>query len=130
MYYGLAANLTLLAHFGFIVFVIFGAFFLFLSKKIAFIHVPSVIYGAYVELSHSICPLTYLENWFLRQSDSKSYSSSFIEHYIFPMVYPVNLTSEIQLFLGFLLILTNILIYFLAIKYSSKIREAYYSLNS
>ena len=37
MYYGLGANLTLVVHFTFIVFVIFGALLVFASKKIAFI---------------------------------------------------------------------------------------------
>ena len=119
MYYGLGANLTFAINFAFIVFVIFGALILFISKKIAFIHIPSVIYGAYIQLSHSIsiCPLTYLENWFLKQADLKSYSSSFIEHYLIPIVYPDNLTAELQFYLGFLLILTNIVIYVLAIKF-------------
>ena len=117
MYYGLGANLTFAMHFAFIVFVIFGALILFVSKKIAFIHVPSVIYGAYTELSHSICPLTYLENWFLRKAGMKSYPSSFIEQYLIPIVYPNNLTVELQFYLGFLLIFTNIVIYILAIKF-------------
>ena len=119
MYYELCANLTLAIHFAFIVFVIFGALILFVSIKIAFIHIPSVIYGAYIQLSHSIsiCPLTYLENWFLRKAGMKSYSNSFIEQYLIPIVYPDNLTVELQFYLGFLLILTNIVIYVLAIKF-------------
>ena len=117
MYYGLGANLTLAVHFVFIVFVIFGALLVFASKKIAFIHIPSVIYGAYIELSHSVCPLTYLENWFLRKAGMKSYSNSFIEQYLIPIVYPNNLTVELQFYLGFLLIFTNIVIYVLAIKF-------------
>ena len=117
MYYGLGANLTFTIHLAFGVFVIFGALILFVSKKIAFIHIPSVIYGAYTELSHSICPLTYLENWFLRKAGMKSYPSSFIEQYLIPIVYPNNLTVELQFYLGFLLILTNIVIYILAIKF-------------
>ena len=117
MYYSLGANLTLAIHFALIVFVIFGALILFVSIKTAFIHIPSVIYVAYIELSHSICPLTYLENWFLKQADLKSYSSSFIKHYLIPIVYPDNLTAELQFYLGFLLILTNIVIYIFAIKF-------------
>ena len=115
MYYGLGANLTLVVHFTFIVFVIFGALLVFASKKIAFIHIPSVIYGACIELFHFICPLTYLENWFLRKAGLKSYSNSFIEQYIMPIVYPNNITVEVQFYLGFLLIFTNIVIYVLAI---------------
>ena len=115
MYYGLGANLTLAVHFTFIVFVIFGALLVFASKKIAFIHIPSVIYGACIELFHFAFPLTYLENWFLRKAGMKSYSNSFIEQYLMPIVYPDNLTAELQFYLGFLLIFTNIIIYVLAI---------------
>ena len=113
MYYGLGANLTLAVHFTFIVFVIFGALLLFTSKKISFIHIPSVIYGTYIELSHSICPLTYLENWFLKKAGLTSYPSGFIEQYLIPIVYPDNLTAELQFYLGFLLILTNIVFTYL-----------------
>jgi len=120
MYHSLGANLTFIVHFAFGVFVIFGALIFFVSKKIAFIHIPSVIYGAYTELSHSICPLTYLENWFLKQADLKNYSGTFIEHYLIPTIYPDNLTAELQFYLGFLLIFTNIVIYVLAIKFFKK----------
>ena len=120
MYYSLGANLTFAIHFAFIVFVIFGALILFVSKKIAFIHVPFVIYGAYIELSHSICPLTYLENWFLMKAGMKSYPSSFIEQYLIPIVYPNNITIELQLYLGFLLIFVNIIFYVLVIKFLKK----------
>ena len=117
MYYGLGANLTFATHFAFIVFVIFGALILLVSKRIAFIHVPSVIYAAYIELSHSVCPLTYLENWFLKKAGLKSYPSSFIEQYLMPIVYPDNLSAELQFYLGFSLIFANIVIYVLVIKF-------------
>ena len=113
--YGLAANLTVIFHFIFIVFVIFGAFLLFLSKKIAGIHIPAVIYGVYIELTHTICPLTYLENWFLNKANLISYSSSFIEYYLIPVIYPRNLNVEIQFYLGVFLIVINIIIYVLVI---------------
>ena len=120
MYYELGANLTLVIHFAFIVFVIFGALIFFILKKIVYIHVPSVIYATYIELSHSICPLTYLENWFLRKAGMKSYTNNFIEHYLITLVYPNNLTTELQYYLGFLLIIVNIFFYLLAIKFSMR----------
>ena len=117
MYYSLGANLTLVIHFAFIVFVLFGALITFKSKKIAFIHIPCVFYAAYIEFSHSICPLTYVENWFLKKAHIKNYSSSFIEHYLISIIYPANLTNELQFYLAFLLILINIVLYTLALKF-------------
>ena len=117
MLFGLGANLTFIVHLIFILFVIFGALLLFISKKIAFVHIPCVIYGTYIELSHSICPLTYLENWFLKKDNLKDYPSSFIDQYLVPIIYPSNLTTELQLYLGLLLIVTNIIIYTLAMQF-------------
>jgi len=109
--YEIAANLILIVHFIFILFVIFGALLLFASTKIIFVHVPAIIWGSYIELTNSICPLTYLENWLLQKANLTTYSDSFIQNYLVPIVYPVNLTKDIQLYLGIALIVINIVIY-------------------
>ena len=109
--YELAANLILIVHFVFIIFVLFGALLFFVVKKITFIHIPAFIWGSYIELTHSICPLTYLENWFLNKANLTIYSEGFIQNYLVPIVYPVNLTKDLQIYLGITLIVVNIIIY-------------------
>ena len=109
--YELAADLTLIIHFLFIFFVIFGALLFFVVKKIVFIHIPAIIWGTYIELTNSICPLTYLENWFLHKANLTTYSEGFIQNYLVPIVYPMNLTKDLQIFLGIGLIVINIVIY-------------------
>ena len=109
--YELAANLTLIIHFAFILFVIFGALLFFITTKIIFIHIPAFIWGSYIELTHSICPLTYLENWFLHKANLTTYSEGFIQNYLVPIVYPANLTKDLQIFLGIALIVLNIVFY-------------------
>ena len=109
--YDIAAILTLFAHFIFILFAVFGALLFFVSTKIVFIHIPAFIWGAYVELTHSICPLTYLENWFLHKANLTTYSEGFIQNYLVSIVYPVNLTKDLQIYLGIGLIVINIIIY-------------------
>tara|TARA_B100000029_G_scaffold66514_1_gene59437 strand:- start:21 stop:389 length:369 start_codon:yes stop_codon:yes gene_type:complete len=107
----LAADIILIIHFLFILFVIFGALLLFVEKKIVFIHIPAIIWGSYIELTHSICPLTYLENWLLQKANLTTYSEGFIQNYLVPIVYPTNLTKDIQIYLGIGLIVINIVIY-------------------
>ena len=107
----LAAVIILIIHFLFILFVIFGALLFFVVKKIVFIHIPAIIWGTYIELTNSICPLTYLENWFLHKANLTTYSEGFIQNYIVPIVYPMNLTKDLQIFLGIGLIVINIVIY-------------------
>jgi len=109
--YELAANLTLIIHFAFILFVIFGALLFFITTKIIFIHIPAFIWGSYIELTNSICPLTYLENWFLHKANLTTYSEGFIQNYLVPIVYPVSLTKDLQIYLGIALIVINIVFY-------------------
>jgi len=109
--YEITANLILFVHFIFILFVIFGALLFFASTKIIFIHIPALIWGIYIELTNSICPLTYLENWFLHKANLTTYSEGFIQNYLVSIVYPTNLTKNLQIYLGIGLIVINIIIY-------------------
>jgi len=109
--YELAAELTLIIHFTFILFVVFGALLFFVATKIIFIHFPALIWGSYIELTNSICPLTYLENWFLHKANLTTYSEGFIQNYLVPIVYPVSLTKDLQIYLGIALIVINIVFY-------------------
>ena len=118
--YELAADLTLIVHFAFIIFVVFGGILFLVSTKIIYVHVPALIWGIYIELTHSICPLTYLENWFLKKSDLKTYPEGFIDNYLVPIVYPNNLTEDFQINLAIALIVTNMVMYGLIINKSKK----------
>ena len=109
--YELFANLTLIIHLIFILFVIFGGLLFFIFSKIIYIHLPAVLWGIYIELNNSVCPLTYLENWFLYKGELTTYSNNFINNYLIPIIYPEGLTNEIQIYLGISLIVINVLIY-------------------
>ena len=110
------AVLALLLHLSFILFVIFGAILILKFKKIVYVHVPAVAWGAYIESSHSICPLTHLENYFLKKAGKEQYSVDFIENYIFKIIYPPALNYEIQTYLGIILIFVNLVIYYYIVK--------------
>ena len=107
----MTANLTLIVHFAFILFVVFGALLFFVTTKIVFIHIPAFLWGSYIELTHSICPLTYLENWLLHKANLTTYSEGFIQNYLIPIVYPTNLTKDLEIYLGMSLIVVNMIIY-------------------
>ena len=114
--YELFANLTLIIHLIFILFVIFGGLLFFIFSKIIYIHLPALLWGIYIELTNSVCPLTFLENWFLYKGELTTYSNDFINNYLFPIIYPANINNEIQIYLGLLLIVINISIYGLIYK--------------
>ena len=118
--YEFAANLTLIIHFAFIIFVVFGALLLFVATKIFYVHIPALIWGIYIELTHSVCPLTYLENWFLQKANLTIYSEGFIQNYLLPIVYPKNLTEDLQTYLAIVLIVANMIMYAFIISKSKK----------
>ena len=118
--YEFLASLTLILHFLFIIFVIFGGLLFFIKKWVILIHLPALIYGIYVEFTQSICPLTYLENFLLQNAKLTTYSTSFIQNYLIPIIYPVNLTKDKQINLAIALIILNAVIYtVVVIKYKN-----------
>jgi hypothetical protein len=109
--YELAADFALIVHFTFITFVVFGALLFFVLKKIIYVHLPVLFWGIYIELTHSICPLTHLENWFLQKANLTTYTEGFIQNYLVPIVYPKNLTEDLQIYFAMVLVVINSIIY-------------------
>jgi Protein of Unknown function (DUF2784) len=105
------ADLVVGLHFLFVLFVIFGGLLALRWPRAAFVHLPSAVWGAFIELAGGICPLTPLENSLRARAGEPGYEGGFIEHYIFPVLYPSGLTRPIQIGLGFIVIAINLVIY-------------------
>jgi hypothetical protein len=113
--YNVLANAIVLAHFLFIAFVVCGGLLVIRWPRIAFIHLPAVVWGAVVEIFGWICPLTPLENHFRDLAGDASYSGDFISRYLLQVIYPENLTTNSQHVLGGLIIFINVIFYTMAI---------------
>jgi len=111
MIYRLLADFVLILHFLFIVFVVFGGLLVLRFPKLALAHIPAACWGAFIELTGRLCPLTGMEVRLRRIAGDAGYSDSFIEHYILPIIYPAGLTRDIQFGLAGAVILINIAIY-------------------
>jgi hypothetical protein len=111
MIYRIAADLVLVTHFAFIVLVVAGGIVVFRYAWFAWIHIPAASWGAFVELTGRICPLTIFENFLRVRAGQEGYVNSFIEHYILPVIYPAGLTRHVQLVLAGLVVAVNIIIY-------------------
>jgi hypothetical protein len=106
-----AADAVLLLHLLFIVFALLGAALLWRWPRIIWLHLPAVLWGAYVEFSGSLCPLTPLENRLRRAAGEQGYSSGFVEHYLLPLIYPEGLSRDMQAWLGAVVVVVNLLLY-------------------
>ena len=109
--YALLANLVVGAHLAFIVFVVLGALLVLRWPHVAWVHVPCAIWGALVELMGWVCPLTPLEQEFRQRAGQGNYGTSFLEHYVIPLLYPSALTREMQLGLGIGVVVLNAAVY-------------------
>lgn len=107
----LAADGVLLLHAAFILFVALGALLLLRWPRLAWLHVPAAAWGVAIEWLGWLCPLTVLENRLRQAAGEAGYSGGFIEHYLWPLVYPAGLTRPLQVGLGVALLLLNLGLY-------------------
>ena len=111
MIWSLIADALVILHFGFTAFVIFGGFLTWRWPRLAFLHLPALAWGCWVEVSHSICPLTPLENQFRHLGGEAGYTGGFLAHYLVRLLYPPGLTWHIQWVLAAVLIALNAIAY-------------------
>lgn len=111
MIYSLLADLVVVAHFAFVVFAVLGGVLVLRWRWIAWLHVPAAIWAAGIEFGGWICPLTWLEDWLVQQAGNVPDPNDFVERYIVPVLYPQGLTRELQILLGIVVIMINLLVY-------------------
>lgn len=111
MIYRILADIIVIIHFGFILFVILGGFLSFKWRGLMLLHLPAAIWGALVELQGWYCPLTPLEEKLRLAAGSVASRSSFIEHHLTPLIYPNWLTRELQIAFGVGVVVINLAVY-------------------
>ena len=105
------ADLVLIVHLAFVVFVLGGGLLMLKWRWIAWLHLPAALWGAVVEFTGEICPLTPLENWLRAQDGEIPSSSDFITQYLLPILYPGDLTRGIQWLFGSVVVIVNSAVY-------------------
>jgi hypothetical protein len=111
MIYRLSADLVLIVHLGFIVLVVLGGLLVLRWPRLIWLHVPVVLWGAAIEFIGFVCPLTPLEVWLRERGGEAAFEGDFIEHYITALIYPEGLTRGLQILLGVLALVPNVVIY-------------------
>lgn len=111
MIFRLLANAVALLHAAFVVFVMIGGLFVLRWRRLAWAHLPAVVWGALIEFAGWICPLTPLENALRDRAGQAGYAGGFVEHYVFGALYPNGLTPAIRFALGALVLVVNGVVY-------------------
>jgi hypothetical protein len=110
------ADLLVLIHFGFVLFVAAGGLLVLRWPRLAFAHLPAALWGAWIELSGGICPLTPMEKELRMRAGQGAYPGDFVSHYVLPILYPAGLTRDGQLVLAALVVVVNVAVYGLLLR--------------
>ena len=107
----LAADLVVVVHALFVVFVVLGGLAVLRWPRLAWFHLPAALWGALIEFGGWICPLTPLEKWLRQRAGAVAYEGGFIEHYLLPILYPPGLDRRTQIVLGLVVLAINLGVY-------------------
>ena len=118
MVYRLLADLVLLLHLGFILFVAAGAVLVLRWPRLAWAHLPAAVWGIYTALTGTICPLTPLEVHLRRLGGQAGYEGGFIQYYVERLVYPSGITAGQLALLGGAALAVNVAAYVAIIRRS------------
>ena len=112
MGFRILVDLVVIGHFLFVVFVVAGSALVYFWPRVAWLHLPAVAWGAGIEFSGGVCPLTPLENWLRSKAGMAGYEVDFIERYVWGLLYPTRLTPLDQLILGLTVVAINLVSYY------------------
>jgi Protein of Unknown function (DUF2784) len=116
MAYRAAADAILVTHLAFVLFAVFGALLVLRWPRLAWLHIPAVVWAAFIEFSGTICPLTPLEVALRQRAGQAGYGGGFIDHYVVSLLYPEGLTQNAQAMLGAVVVAINAAIYIVAFR--------------
>lgn len=108
------ADAVVLFHLLFVAFAVAGGLLVFWRRAWMWLHLPALAWAAFVEFTGRICPLTPLENRLRAAGGEAGYREGFVDHYLLPLLYPAELTRELQWTLGAGLVAFNMVVYVLA----------------
>ena len=111
MVFSLAADLLVLLHLAFILFVVLGGLLVWRWWQVVFLHLPAVVWGVLLEFNGWQCPLTPLEQQLRIAAGETGYSGGLVAHYPLPLIFPAGLTGSYQVVLGSGALLINLAIY-------------------
>jgi len=88
MVYKILADIVVLIHFLWILFLFFGSFWGVRNRAIKIFHLSGLAFALIIQIFDWYCPLTDLEVWLRsKHSPALTYAGSFIIHYVEEIVY-------------------------------------------
>ncbi|HSC55554.1 MAG TPA: DUF2784 domain-containing protein [Nitrospira sp.] len=111
MGYSFLADLLVVLHMAFVLFVLFGGLLTVKWPRALWLHLPAVAWGALVEFTGWFCPLSSYEYSLRMQGGESADQGDFVSRWFLPVLYPDFLTPRIQVAFGGLILVMNVTIY-------------------
>ena len=96
MLYRLMADLVVVVHLGFILFVAIGALLAWRRPWLLLLHAPSLLWSVASVTIGVPCPLTPLEKSLRKLAGEEGYAGGFVDRYVEGVVYPESLTPVLR----------------------------------
>ena len=111
MVFRVLADIVLVVHLLWILFLILGAVPGVRVRAVKIVHLAALAFAFVIQVFGWYCPLTHLEIWLRNRHDpGLSYAGSFIIHYVEKIVY-LDVSFNLIFVLTIILIVVNVLIY-------------------
>ena len=104
MLHRILADMVVVVHLTFIVFVAVGSVLVWKWPRLLWPHIAVVAWAAAIVTVGFTCPLTPLEKLLRERAGHTSYDGGFIDHYLSGVVYPGRFTALARLLVGALIV--------------------------
>jgi hypothetical protein len=102
--YRALADVVVVGHFAFVVFIAVGGLLAWRWPRLLWLHVPAVIWGLGIVTIGYECPLTPLERYLRRLGGEHVPRAGFIDRYIEGVLYPERYTSLLRVLVAVLVL--------------------------
>ncbi len=97
MGYRLAALFVVVAHLGFVAFVVGGGFLAWRWRRLLRLHVGAVVISASLAVTGVECPLSHLEKWLRRMGGEEPHREGFVAHYLVEPLLNTGISPQLHL---------------------------------
>lgn len=105
--YGFLADVTMVAHFAFLVFLVVGGFLAWRWPKVMYAHLAVVAWGVLITVFSIDCPLTGPEDYFRRKAGQDPLGAEgFIDTYLTGVIYPEEYLNLVRAGVGVVVLIS------------------------